>query len=255
MRTRRTDVEDTGPHYGTDGARHDPSEYESSLEDLGVASFAELQAIFSRPSFLQAHRRERTRVSGSPLILSNDEVSLNDLERADAKARRHRVARRDRHRPQARELQAARLAVQSAALLGRALPDRVRCRGATTTRSREDKLPVALPALEDYKPAESEDPQPLLGQGDGLDAHDRGRGGRRWARPGLRRSAREANTMPGWAGSCWYHISYLRPEERPRRDDRGTRPMATGWARAAWTCTSAAPSTRCCTCSTRASGT
>ena len=62
---------------------------------------------------------------------------------------------------------------------------------------------------------------------------------------------RETNTMPQWAGSCWYYLRFLDPQQRRRR--WSTRRRRSTGCRS--TSTSAAPSTRCCTCSTRASGT
>jgi leucyl-tRNA synthetase len=72
----------------------------------------------------------------------------------------------------------------------------------------ESQLPVTLPPLADYAPVESEDPQPLLakaedwvnvtaGQVGGVDGFDDDKP-----------LKRETNTMPGWAGSCWYHLRY-----------------------------------------------
>ena len=31
------------------------------------------------------------------------------------------------------------------------------------------------------------------------------------------RFARETNTMPQWAGSCWYYLRFCDPEKRPGR--------------------------------------
>ncbi|MGO9599112.1 MAG: leucine--tRNA ligase [Isosphaeraceae bacterium] len=66
----------------------------------------------------------------------------------------------------------------------------------------ETELPVLLPELDDFKPTGK--PEPPLSK-----ASD-------WASyaPGLRR---ETNTMPQWAGSCWYYLRYLDPgnAERP----------------------------------------
>ncbi len=75
----------------------------------------------------------------------------------------------------------------------------------------EDALPVLLPELEDFKPAVSEDPQPLLAKAE------------RWREPtageagvsGLPRALpvmRETNTMPNWAGSCWYYLRFCDPK-------------------------------------------
>jgi leucyl-tRNA synthetase len=101
---------------------------------------------------------------------------------------------------------------------------------------------------------------------------------RRWARAGLELAhgrddgqkpyERELNTMPQWAGSCWYYLRYLRPEERrsrailidaePRSSDLldgrlGFRADAIPGKGS--TSTSAVPSTPCCTCCTPGSGT
>ncbi len=79
----------------------------------------------------------------------------------------------------------------------------------------ESALPVVLPPMDDYHPVESEDPQPLLAK-----AHD-------WVHttageagvsslPANTPVIRETNTMPGWAGSCWYYLRYC----DPHNDDR-----------------------------------
>lgn len=76
-------------------------------------------------------------------------------------------------------------------------------------------LPVELPDVPDFSPrtyapddADSE-PEPPLGRNTDwlhveLDLGD-----------GPRRYRRDANTMPNWAGSCWYYLRYL----DPRSDD------------------------------------
>ncbi len=76
----------------------------------------------------------------------------------------------------------------------------------------ESQLPVALPPLENFQPESSNDPDapvrtPLaraeswvwttLDLGDGR---------------GPQRVRRETNTMPNWAGSCWYYLRYLDPD-------------------------------------------
>ena len=65
-----------------------------------------------------------------------------------------------------------------------------------------DELPVALPELDDFRP--SGRPEPPLGKAtDWVNYSERYR--------------RETNTMPQWAGSCWYFLRYLDPKnaERP----------------------------------------
>ena len=75
-----------------------------------------------------------------------------------------------------------------------------------------EHLPVALPPLDDYKPAISEDPQPLLGKVSEWVETTAGEAG---VDPDLLPPdtpvRRETNTMPGWAGSCWYFIRYCDP--------------------------------------------
>ena len=75
-------------------------------------------------------------------------------------------------------------------------------------------LPVDLPDVPDYSPRtfDSDDvhsmPEPPLGRNTEwvnvtLDLGD-----------GPRTYRRDTNTMPNWAGSCWYYLNYLEPGER-----------------------------------------
>jgi leucyl-tRNA synthetase len=60
-----------------------------------------------------------------------------------------------------------------------------------------DELPVTLPALADYKPSGRPEP-PLEKALDWV-----------WVTRDGKRYKRETNTMPQWAGSCWYYLRYL----------------------------------------------
>ena len=64
---------------------------------------------------------------------------------------------------------------------------------------RPDELPLTLPEVKDYKPTGRPEP-PLEKAGDWLYVT---RDGRRYKR--------ETNTMPQWAGSCWYYLRYIDP--------------------------------------------
>ena len=65
----------------------------------------------------------------------------------------------------------------------------------------EDDLPVTLPKMEKFEPGEGGE-SPLANAGDWLIVTDKnGRKGRR-----------ETNTMPQWAGSCWYFLRYIDPK-------------------------------------------
>jgi leucyl-tRNA synthetase len=75
----------------------------------------------------------------------------------------------------------------------------------------DELLPVALPEVDDYSPktfAEGDDtsePEPPLSRAtDWVEVElDLGEGPKRYRR--------ETNTMPNWAGSCWYHLRYVDP--------------------------------------------
>jgi len=65
----------------------------------------------------------------------------------------------------------------------------------------ENDLPLILPDVKDYKPAGAGEP-PLA------NVHD-------WVNvtlPDGTKAKRETNTMPQWAGSCWYYLRYLDPQ-------------------------------------------
>jgi leucyl-tRNA synthetase len=66
-------------------------------------------------------------------------------------------------------------------------------------------LPVELPEIDDYRP--TADGQPPLARAAGwLDTTDPETG---------KPARRETNTMPQWAGSCWYYLRFISPD----RDD------------------------------------
>lgn len=65
----------------------------------------------------------------------------------------------------------------------------------------DSELPLQLPELEKYEPG-SHGESPLANATDWLHVSDsNGRKGRR-----------ETNTMPQWAGSCWYYLRYIDPK-------------------------------------------
>jgi len=151
---------------------------------------------------------------GPAINSANDEVSLNGLDVAEAKkvitdwlvARGYGAARvqyklRDwlfsRQRYWGEPFPVVWDFADDPAGLPVALPD--------------SALPVELPDVEDYSPrtyapdAADTDPEPPLSRaGDWVEVElDLGQGPRRYRR--------ETNTMPQWAGSCWYYLRYLDP--------------------------------------------
>jgi len=72
----------------------------------------------------------------------------------------------------------------------------------------EGDLPVRLPAVEDYKPMGTGEP-PLAKATDWVQV----------TLPDGTAGQRETNTMPQWAGSCWYYLRYLDPRNAERSWD------------------------------------
>jgi leucyl-tRNA synthetase len=65
----------------------------------------------------------------------------------------------------------------------------------------DSELPLLAPPLDDYKPSGT--PEPLLSKArDWVELPDG--------------SIRETNTMPQWAGSCWYYLRYCDPRNSDR---------------------------------------
>jgi len=79
----------------------------------------------------------------------------------------------------------------------------------------DDALPVRLPELADYQPIESDEPVPLLAKATDWLRTTAGEAGVRTL-PTDAPVTREANTMPGWAGSCWYYLRYCDPRNAER---------------------------------------
>ncbi len=66
---------------------------------------------------------------------------------------------------------------------------------------RDDELPLLLPDLDDFRPAEGGG-TPLERAKDWIEITDPATG---------RRARRDPNVMPQWAGSCWYHLRFCDP--------------------------------------------
>jgi len=98
----------------------------------------------------------------------------------------------------------------------------------------ESALPVRLPEMEDYHPIQSGDPQPLLAKASDW-AHTTAGAAGAVDLPPQTPVQRECNTMPGWAGSCWYFLRYCDPRNRDRFASREAEAywMAGGSARRA----------------------
>jgi len=65
----------------------------------------------------------------------------------------------------------------------------------------EEMLPVELPEIDEYRPTEDGRPPLARAPSEWLEVR----------LPDGRTGRRETNTMPQWAGSCWYYLRYLDP--------------------------------------------
>ena len=65
----------------------------------------------------------------------------------------------------------------------------------------EDQLPLVLPEMDQYQPSKGGKPPLAAAPSSWLD----------YVTPDGRKGTRETNTMPQWAGSCWYYIRYIDP--------------------------------------------
>ncbi len=74
-------------------------------------------------------------------------------------------------------------------------------RDGTHSRVPDELLPVLLPDMEDFRPSDDGSP-PLSRAREWLETTDPRTG---------ERMRRETDTMPGWAGSCWYYLRFMDP--------------------------------------------
>ncbi len=66
----------------------------------------------------------------------------------------------------------------------------------------EKDLPVTLPEVDDFQPTQTGQP-PLARAKNWVETTDPETG---------KKALRETNTMPQWAGSCWYYLRYISPD-------------------------------------------
>ncbi|MBL8857021.1 MAG: leucine--tRNA ligase [Planctomycetes bacterium] len=74
----------------------------------------------------------------------------------------------------------------------------------TTVAVPDDELPVLLPPMDDFKPA-SDGSAPLARVPEWVNTVDPRSG---------QKARRDTDTMPGWAGSCWYWLRFMDPHNQ-----------------------------------------
>ena len=132
-------------------------------------------------------------------------------ERRGGQGGHHRAAGGRRPRPGPHRIQAARLAFRAAAVLGRAVPDRLRRATAARTRCPSRRCRSNCRTCRTIRRCSSTPTTPTASRR------------RRWARrptgcnveldlgDGLKPYTRDTNVMPQWAGSSWYELRYTDP--------------------------------------------
>ncbi len=75
----------------------------------------------------------------------------------------------------------------------------------------ESELPVTLPPVDDFQPTQTGEP-PLARAKNWVETTDPETG---------EKAIRETNTMPQWAGSCWYYLRYISPDYDGGPVDKG----------------------------------
>lgn len=73
----------------------------------------------------------------------------------------------------------------------------------------EEELPLVLPDMDEFKPSGTGE-SPLANAKDWLEVTDPITG---------MKGRRETNTMPQWAGSCWYYLRYIDPDNTEKLAD------------------------------------
>ena len=84
----------------------------------------------------------------------------------------------------------------------------INCDDGTLVPVPEEELPLVLPKLDEYKPSGTGE-SPLVHAKEWLNVTIDGKHG-----------TRETNTMPQWAGSCWYYIRYIDPHNETTIGDK-----------------------------------
>ncbi len=215
---RRRKTPSAGPVSTEDGRVLRGAVVESWLDTIRDLKFASIEDYFDRiQSPMRSVRQgEASSEHGINIASENNEVSLNGLRTAEAKKRiiawlEKKGLGRGKVNYKLRDWLFSRQRYW-----GEPFPIVFDEAGRHYPVS-ESALPVVLPEMSDYEPIESDEPAPLLGKATNWINTTAGEAG---VDPDLLDPntpvKREANTMPGWAGSCWYYLRYCSPRSDSR---------------------------------------
>jgi len=214
VRKRRGDPSDDAKQSGRGKVQ---AQWLKTLEKIDVRSADELKAVFASAAYYRklghAFTEYGTSVNSSGAYFSITGLATGEAKAAITKSLEERGNGRRAVTYKLRDWLFSRQRywgepfpiVYDAQGVAHALPEKM--------------LPLLLPDLADFRPETSDDPNapvrtPLnrakewvsvtLDLGDGPKAY-----------------TRETNTMPNWAGSCWYYLRYLDPSNERVMIDKG----------------------------------
>ena len=148
--------------------------------------------------------------TGAAMSSANDEISLNGLEVADAKVKITAWLEAAGHGHGTIQYKLRDWLFSRQRYWGEPFPIVFGPDGEPQALP-DSELPLELPPMEDFSPntsdREDSEPEPPLGRVTEWTTAtlDLGQG------DGPQPYRREVNTMPNWAGSCWYELRYLDP--------------------------------------------
>ena len=152
----------------------------------------------------QRRMRQADRAFTGEGIAINSAHHRRPADRRGEGARSSTCWQREGVRAQIDQLQAARLALLAASAIGASRFRSCWMRTATPYALDESELPLTLPEMDDFKPTGTPEP-PLSKAKDWMTVTRDGK-----------TFTRETNTMPQWAGSCWYYLRYIDPKNTER---------------------------------------
>ncbi len=198
--------------YGTGAIMAVPAEDERDWEFASVFGLPIIRTVQPPPD---AEQNAAYTGDGPTINSANDDVSLNGLAMAEAKTRMTEWLETKGYGRATVTYKLRDWLFSRQRYWGEPFPI-VYDVGGYPIALPEDQLPVLLPEVTDYSPRaldpddETSDPVPPLARGNGwasveLDLGD-----------GPKTYRRELNVMPQWAGSCWYEMRYLDPDNDER---------------------------------------
>ncbi len=149
---------------------------------------------------LQTDSTQAFTAPGKNINSSNETVSLNNLPTADAKEKIISWVEKNRLGKKRIQFKLRDWLFSRQRYWGEPIPI-IHLEDGTMKALRESDLPLVLPELQEFKPSGTTE-SPLSLATDWVSTIDPDTG---------KPARRETNTMPQWAGSCWYYMRYLDP--------------------------------------------